>query len=90
VPVGVEQVRCRLRLRPAEDTDPGKLQMLLAATEYSCVVLQTLRKGVPVETCVSMVLSARPPEACARHGSANKDAVGVAVTQTRASPILGR
>ena len=52
VPVGLQQVRCCLRLRPAEGTDPAKLQMLLAATEYSCVVLQTLRKGVPVETRV--------------------------------------
>jgi hypothetical protein len=26
--------------------------MLLAATEHSCTVLQTLRKGVPVETRV--------------------------------------
>ena len=28
------------------DTDPARMQILLAAAEYSCVVLQTLRKGV--------------------------------------------
>ena len=50
VPVGFQRMQYCLRLRPADDADPAKLQMLLAATEYSCVVLQTLRKGVPVET----------------------------------------
>lgn len=50
VPVGFQRMDCCLQLRPADDADPAKLQMLLAATQYSCVVLQTLRKGVRVET----------------------------------------
>lgn len=52
VPVGFQRIRCWLRLRPAQDADPARLRMLLAATEHSCTVLQTLRKGVPVETRV--------------------------------------
>ena len=43
VPVGIQRIRCCLRLRPAEDADPASLRMLLAATEHSCTVLQTLR-----------------------------------------------
>lgn len=50
--VGFQHMQCRLRLRPAGDPDSAKLQMLLAAAEHSCVVLQTLRTGVPVETRV--------------------------------------
>jgi uncharacterized OsmC-like protein len=49
VPVGFQRMRCCLRLQPADDTDPASMQMLLAAAEYGCVVLQTLRKGVAVE-----------------------------------------
>ena len=49
VPVGFQRIRCCLRLRPADDADPARLRLLLAATEHSCTVLQTLRKGVPVE-----------------------------------------
>ena len=82
VPVGLQRVRCCLRLRPADDTDPAKLQMLLAATEYSCVVLQTLRKGVPVETRVVEPLS-EAAETCAHlaQGQAKEDAIGAAAAQ---------
>jgi len=49
VPVAFQHMRCRIRLQPVDDADPAKVQMLIAAAEHSCVVLQTLRKGVPVE-----------------------------------------
>jgi hypothetical protein len=50
VPIGFQGMRCRVHLQPADDADPAKVQMLLAAAEHSCVVMQTLRQGVPVET----------------------------------------
>jgi uncharacterized OsmC-like protein len=57
VPVGFQGMQCRVRLHPAAGADPAKLQVLLAAAEHSCVVLGTLRKGVPVETRVGGSLS---------------------------------
>jgi uncharacterized OsmC-like protein len=50
VPVGFQSMRCRVRLKPAAGTDPGLVEKLFAAAEHSCVNLQTLRAGVPVET----------------------------------------
>ena len=50
VPVGFQRIKCQIRLKPAADVPPEKVKMLLAAAEHSCVVLQTLRNGVPVQT----------------------------------------
>jgi uncharacterized OsmC-like protein len=50
VPVGFQRIECRVRLQPGADVDPAALRPLLAAAEHSCVVLQTLRKGIAVET----------------------------------------
>jgi uncharacterized OsmC-like protein len=50
VPVGFQRMRCSVRLQPEAGVEDGAMQMLLAAAENSCVVLQTLRNGVPV-TC---------------------------------------
>jgi uncharacterized OsmC-like protein len=50
VPVGFQQIMCRVRLEPAANVPPEKVKMLQAAAEYSCVVLRTLRNGVPVQT----------------------------------------
>jgi uncharacterized OsmC-like protein len=52
IPVGFQVIDCRVRLQPARDADPSKLQVLFAAAEHSCVVLQTLRHGIPVHTRV--------------------------------------
>lgn len=49
VPVGFQAMRCNVRLRAREGTDPRLLQRLYAAAERSCVVLQTLRNGVAVQ-----------------------------------------
>ena len=50
VPVGFQAMRCHVDIEAVEGTDPKLMQKLLAAAEHSCVVLQTLRSGVPVET----------------------------------------
>lgn len=52
VPIGFQHMECRVRLRTRGDLDNKRLQLLLAAAENSCVVLQTLRNGVKVETRV--------------------------------------
>jgi uncharacterized OsmC-like protein len=50
VRVGFQQLRCRVRLKTAEGTDPELVKKLMAASEHSCVNLDTLKNGVPVET----------------------------------------
>jgi uncharacterized OsmC-like protein len=50
VPVGFQAMRCDVDLRAADGTDAKLLSRLLTAAEHSCVVLQTLRSGVPIET----------------------------------------
>jgi uncharacterized OsmC-like protein len=49
VPVGFQRMDVAVRLRAAPGTDPSKVEMLLAATEHCCVVLRTLRAGVPID-----------------------------------------
>jgi len=50
VPVGFQQMKCQVHLEAAPEIPPEKVKVLLAAAEHSCVVLQTLRNGVPVHT----------------------------------------
>ena len=50
VPLGFQRMRCRVWLQPEDEIDQEALNMLVAATENSCVVLQTLRNGVTVQT----------------------------------------
>jgi DNA replication protein DnaC len=57
VPVGFQRMRCQVHLQLADDADPARAQMLLAAAEHSCVVLQTLRKGVSIDARVTGPLS---------------------------------
>lgn len=52
VAVGFQSMRCRVRMQPEGIVEPQRLQMLIAAAEKSCVVLQTLRNGVSVQTHV--------------------------------------
>jgi uncharacterized OsmC-like protein len=58
VPVGFQKIRCQVRLGLAANVPPEKVKMLQAAVEHSCVVLQTLRNGVPVHTQFDEVQSA--------------------------------
>ncbi len=46
-------MRCQVTIQAAEGTDPTLVEKLLAAAEYSCVNLQTLRTGVSVELGVT-------------------------------------
>jgi hypothetical protein len=46
------KVRCRVRIKAADGTNPKLLQKLLSASEGSCVNLRTLGSGVQVETIV--------------------------------------
>jgi uncharacterized OsmC-like protein len=55
VPVGFQQLHCRLELRVPEGTDPALIQRLLAGAERSCVVLQTVRNGVPIHIYPNVV-----------------------------------
>lgn len=59
VPVGFQRMECRVRLQPGANVDPAALRPLLAAAEHSCVVLQTLRNGIAVETVLDQT-SGRP------------------------------
>jgi uncharacterized OsmC-like protein len=52
VPVGFQRMLCNVRLQPKDDIGEETLKMLLAAAEHSCVVMQTLRNGVAVQTQV--------------------------------------
>ena len=52
VPVGFQRMRCGVRLQTVDQVDEDTIKMLLAAAEYSCVVMQTLRGGVAVQTQV--------------------------------------
>jgi len=50
VPVGFQSMRCSARIRAKDGTSPELLDKLRINAERCCVVLQTLRAGVPVET----------------------------------------
>lgn len=49
VPVGFQQMRVSVELEVAPGTSPRTAAKLVAAAEHCCVVLQTLRHGVPVK-----------------------------------------
>ena len=59
VPVGFLHMHCAAEIRAAEDTDPRMLDVLCRAAEHSCIVLSTLRTGVPVTTSID---TGRPGE----------------------------
>lgn len=52
-PVGFTAMRCDVDLAVAEGTSKSLLDGLLAAAERCCIVMNTLRGGVPVTTTVS-------------------------------------
>jgi uncharacterized OsmC-like protein len=55
VRVGFQSMQCRTQLGVPPGTDSRTVQLLLAAAERSCVVLDTLRHGVDVETGLEIV-----------------------------------
>lgn len=54
VPVGFQSMRCDVRLRAKNGTDPRLLEKLRVAAERCCVVQQTLRTPPPVKTTFEM------------------------------------
>ncbi len=54
VPVGFQSIRCNVRLRAKEGTQPELLQKLSIAAERCCVVQQTLRNPPPIQTTFEM------------------------------------
>ena len=48
VPVGFQSFAVNIRLRAAPTTEPQRVSQLARAAERSCVVIQTLRRAVPV------------------------------------------
>ena len=50
VPVGFQKMTCEVRVETAINVPVEKMRLLLAAAERRCVVLQTLRSGVQVQT----------------------------------------
>jgi uncharacterized OsmC-like protein len=48
VPVAFQRFHVNVFLRAAPGSDPRRLARILATAEHSCVVMQTLRAGVPV------------------------------------------
>jgi uncharacterized OsmC-like protein len=50
VPVGFQRLKCKVEIQTDPGADAAAVQRVLTAAEQSCVTLQTLRAGVPVET----------------------------------------
>jgi uncharacterized OsmC-like protein len=54
VPVGFQTMRCHVDVRPAASAKPEMVQKVLALAERSCVNMQTLRGGLPVELTTNL------------------------------------
>jgi uncharacterized OsmC-like protein len=53
-PVGFTRIRCETRVSVKDDGRPERARRLLENAERYCVVLNTLRSGVPVESAFSL------------------------------------
>lgn len=53
VRVGFTDMRCHVDIEVDPATDPDWVEQMLQAARTSCVVADTLREGVPVETTIS-------------------------------------
>lgn len=49
VPVAFQKMTLHIEIRVAEGTKNSVVPMLLKATERSCIILQTLKKGIPIK-----------------------------------------
>lgn len=54
VPVGFQSIQVRVHLIPGPETHPLRLRQMVRAAERACVVLQTLRAGVPTTMDVEL------------------------------------
>jgi uncharacterized OsmC-like protein len=50
VPVGLSGIECAVHVTVKDDGRPDRTQRLLENSERYCVVLDTLRRGVPVHS----------------------------------------
>jgi uncharacterized OsmC-like protein len=75
VPIGFQRMRCSVRLQTKDPIDEETTKKLLAAAEHSCVVMQTLRNGVDVQTQVETSNAAA--NCCDSSRSARRDAIPV-------------
>jgi len=55
-PIGLEAIRCTTRVTVPQDVNGERAERLLRSAEKYCVVLNTLRHGVPVESSFSLQL----------------------------------
>jgi uncharacterized OsmC-like protein len=56
VPMGIQHITCETRIAIKDDGRPERAQRLLENAERYCVVLATLRNGVPVESAFSLAV----------------------------------
>lgn len=54
VPIGFQSMQCKIDIRANDGSSKEELQKLLTYAEYSCVNLQTLSKGVKIETTINL------------------------------------
>lgn len=50
VPVGFQEMKCEVKMKVGEGTEPGLVKHLQSAAKECCVVQQTLKSPPPVET----------------------------------------
>ena len=55
-PIGLKAIRCTTRVTVPQDVNGERAERLLRSAEKYCVVLNTLRHGVPVESSFSLQL----------------------------------
>jgi uncharacterized OsmC-like protein len=55
VPVEFQKMELEIIVEAEDNTNPTLLTTLIKATEYSCVVFQTLKKGTPIDSNVRIL-----------------------------------
>jgi uncharacterized OsmC-like protein len=78
VPVGFRAIRCAVRLKAREGTDPRLLEKLRIASERSCVVQQTLLHPPRVETTFDITGGGTDAAACLEVASGQNAEASVA------------
>lgn len=59
-PIGLIAIRCKTRVTVPDDVRGERAERLLRSAEKYCVVLNTLRNGVPVDSAFSLVQAGSP------------------------------
>ncbi len=61
-PIGLSAIRCNTRVTVPQDVRGERAERLLRSAEKYCVVLNTLRRGVPVASSFSLATQVRQSE----------------------------